>query len=86
MVSEKEIYNLVDLVVLKIRNIDLPRKVRFRNTSKNRASYKIDKNCLNGRKYSDYVMFTKENSDINIVEMDTVEGIKAVKFYLQFIL
>ena len=36
MVSEKEIYNLVDLGVLKIRNIDLPRKVRFRNTSKNR--------------------------------------------------
>ena len=82
MVSEKEIYNLVDLGVLKIRNIDLPRKVRFRNVPKNRTSYKIDKNCLNGRKYSDYAMFTKENSDINIVEMDTVEGIKGGKVLL----
>lgn len=82
MVSEKEIYNLVDLGVLKIKNIDLPRKVRFRNIPKNRTSYKIDKKCLIDRKYADYINFISKNPDINVVEMDTVEGVKGGKVLL----
>lgn len=82
MCSEKEIYNLVDLGLLKVRNIDLTRKVRFRNTTKNKTSYKIDKDCLNGRKYNDYINFINANPDINIVEIDTVEGIKGGKVLL----
>lgn len=82
MVSEKEIYNLVDLGVLKIKNIDLPRKVRFRNIPKNRTSYKIDKKCLINRKYADYINFISKNPDINVVEMDTVEGVKGGKVLL----
>ena len=46
MCSEKEIYNLIDLGVLKVRNIDLSRKVRYRSRSSNKTSYKIDKECL----------------------------------------
>ncbi len=82
MCSEKEIYNLIDLGVLKVRNIDLTRKVRYKITPKNKSSYKIDKDCLNGRKYEDYINFIKENPDINVVEMDTVEGIKGGKVLL----
>lgn len=82
MASEKEIYNLVGLGVLEIKNIDLPRKVKFRTRPKNKTSYKIDKNCLNGRKYSDYISFINNNPDTNIVEMDTVEGIKGGKVLL----
>ena len=76
MCSEKEIYNLINSGVLKVRNIDLTRKVRYRTTSTNKTSYKIDKECLNNRKYEDYIKFINENPDVNIVEMDTVEGIK----------
>lgn len=68
--------------MIYLEKLDLERKVRFRNVPKNRTSYKIDKNCLNSGKYSDYAMFTKENSDINIVEIDTVEGIKGGKVLL----
>ena len=82
MCSEKEIYNLIDLGVLKIRNIDLTRKVRYRITPKNKSSYKIDKDCLNGRKYEDYINFIKKNPDTNVVEMDTVEGTKGGKVLL----
>ncbi|MGM9877981.1 MAG: IS30 family transposase [Bacilli bacterium] len=82
MCSEKEIYNLIDLGVLEVRNIDLTRKVRYRNIPKNKTSYKIDKTCLNGRKYNDYLDFINLNPDINIVEMDTVEGIKGGKVLL----
>lgn len=66
MCSEKEIYNLVAAGILEVRNIDLPRKVRYRNTSKKKTSYKIDKQCLNGRKYEDYLKFMEENPDTNI--------------------
>ena len=82
MCSEKEIYNLINLGVLKVRNIDLTRKVRYRATSTNKTTYKIDKECLNGRRYKDYINFINENPDINIVEMDTVEGIKGGKVLL----
>lgn len=82
MCSEKEIYNLVDSGVLEIRNIDLPRKVRYRQKPKAHTTYKIDKLCLDGRRYNDYLNFIKANSDINVVEMDTVEGIKGGKVLL----
>lgn len=82
MCSEREIYNLIDMAVLQVRNIDLPRKVRFRNKPKRKTYYKIDKNCTIGRKYLDYLEYLKQNPDINIVEMDTVEGIKGGKVLL----
>lgn len=82
MCSEKEIYNLIDLGVLKVRNIDLTRKIRYRTISTNKTSYKIDKDCLNGRKYNDYINFINKNPDINIVEMDTIEGVKGGKVLL----
>ena len=82
MCSEKEIYNLIDMGVLEVRNIDLPRKVRYRQTSKRKTYYKIDKNCLNGRKYEEYLNYLSNNPDVNIVEMDTVEGVKGGKVLL----
>lgn len=82
MCSEREIYNLIDKSILKVKNIDLPRKVRFRNTPKRHTYYKIDKNCLQNRKYSDYLSFINDNNDINVVEIDTVEGIKGGKVLL----
>lgn len=82
MCSEKEIYNLIDLGVLQVRNIDLPRKVRYRNIPKKKTYYKIDKLCLQNRTYQDYLNFIKQNPDINVVEMDTVEGIKGGKVLL----
>lgn len=82
MCSEKEIYNLIDRGVLEIRNIDLPRKVRYKNIRKSKTSYKIDKECLNGRRYQDYLNYIEQNPDTNVVEMDTVEGIKGGKVLL----
>ena len=55
MCSEKKIYNLVNLGILEVRNIDLPRKVRFKQRSKNITHYKIDKECLTNRKYDNYI-------------------------------
>ena len=82
MCSESKIYKLIDLGLLEVRNIDLPRKVRFRNRSKNITIYKIDKNCLVGRTYEDFLDYMKKNPDTPIVEMDSVEGKKGGKVLL----
>ena len=74
MISEKEIYNLIDSNILNIKNIDLPRKVRYRARKKKGTSYKVDKQCLNGRRYSDFQKYLLQNPDTNIVEIDSVIG------------
>lgn len=79
---EREIYNLIDLGALKISNLDLPRKVRYRSRKKRKTYYKIDKKCLEDRKYNDFLKYLEEHPDTNIVEMDTVEGIKGGKVLL----
>lgn len=82
MCSEKQIYNLIDAGILDIKNIDLPRKVRYRERRKSRTTYKIDKQCLLNRKYSDYLKYIEENPDTALVQMDTVEGCKGGKVLL----
>lgn len=42
-------------------------------------SYKVDKKCLQGRRYEDYLEFMRRNPDVPVVEMDTVEGTKEEK-------
>lgn len=82
MYCEKTIYKLIDLGLLKVRNIDLPRKVRFRVRRKEMTVYKIDKQCLKNRRYEDFLNFLNDNPDLSIVQMDTIEGIKGGKVLL----
>ena len=83
MYSDKTIYKLIDLDLLKVRNIDLPRKVRYRERRKqNKNYYKVDKKCLENRKYEDFISFINKNPDTPIVQMDTVEGNKGGKVLL----
>ena len=82
MHSENKIYKLIDLGLLEVRNIDLPRKVRFRHRSKQVSIYKVDKQCLENRTYEDFEEYIQENPDTPIVEMDTVEGKKGGKVLL----
>ena len=83
MYSDKTIYKLIDLGLLKVRNIDLPRKVRYRERRKqNKNYYKVDKKCLENRRYEDFISLIEQNPDIPIVQMDTVEGTKGGKVLL----
>lgn len=82
MYSDKTIYKLIDLNILRVKNIDLPRKVRFRTRKKKTTVYKVDKQCLVGRTYEHFLKFMEENPDTPIVQMDTVEGIKGGKCLL----
>ena len=82
MFCDKSIYKYTDLGILDIKNIDLPRKVRFRNRTKPTTIYKIDKKCLENRTYEDFTKYIKEHPDTPIVEMDSVEGRKGGKVLL----
>ena len=82
MFSDKSIYKYIDLGILNVKNIDLPRKVRLRNRTKPTTIYKIDKKCLENRTYEDYIKYVKDHPDTPIVEMDSVEGKKGGKVLL----
>lgn len=82
MFSEKCIYNYVDAGIFSARNIDLPRKVKYRPRKSKHDSFKVDKSCRIGRTYEDFQIYIKENSDVPLVELDSVEGRKGGKVLL----
>lgn len=82
MFSEKCIYNYVDAGIFSAKNIDLPRKVKYRPRKSRHDSFKVDKACRIGRTYQDFQNYLKENPDIPLVELDSVEGRKGGKVLL----
>lgn len=82
MCSEKTIYNYLDYNLFSARNLDLPRKVRYRPRKSKTSHFKVDKSCRIGRKYEDFLDFMKANPDTPVVEMDSVEGIIGGKVLL----
>lgn len=81
MCSEKTIYNYIDACLFDVRNIDLPRKVKFRERYK-KPEFKVDKGCRIERSYKDFGTFINKNPDIAIVQMDSVIGVKGGKCLL----
>ncbi len=81
MCSEKTIYNYIDACLFDVRNIDLPRKVKFRERYK-RPEFKVDKGCRIGCNYEEFNVFLSNNSDISVVQMDSVIGTKGGKCIL----
>jgi IS30 family transposase len=81
MCSEKTIYNYVDACLFDVRNIDLPRKVRYRLRSK-KPEFKIDRGCRNGRTYADFLVFIEKCPDVPIVQMDSLMGSRGSKVLL----
>lgn len=82
MFSEKTIYNYVDLSLFSARNIDLPRKVRYRPRKSRHLSYKVDPACRKGRTYKNFEAFITENPDRRSVQMDSVIGSQGGKVLL----
>lgn len=68
--SERMIYKLIDANCLSAKNIDLPRKVRYRKRKKE-IPFKVDKTCRIGRTYIDYQAYINLHPDVPVVEIDT---------------
>lgn len=73
---EKTLYAYADAGLLTAKNLDMPRKVRFRIRKKKSVSLKVDRSCRIGRTFEDYQAFMAEHPGCSICEIDTVEGVK----------
>lgn len=71
--SEKTIYNYIDGGYFGVKNLDLPRKLRYKKRKNNKQTQEQRIAALNGRRYSNFVEFVSKN-DVSVVEMDTVFG------------
>ena len=71
--SEKTIYNYIESGALSVKNIDLPKKVKYKIRSSCRSKA-ADKAIFEGRTYRDFQEFIKEFPDARVTEMDTVLG------------
>lgn len=79
-------YNYVDLGVFSFRNIDLPRKVKYKKRKENeKQRIRRETAIRKGRTYEDYKEYIGKHPESSIVEMDTVEGVKGGKVFLTLI-
>lgn len=80
-ISKRTLYNYQSKEYLELYNDELPRKVRYKQrTTKKDCIIRNTKIRIN-RTYDDFLkykqdFYLKNKYDINVVEMDTVEGIK----------
>lgn len=79
-VGKRTLYNYVEKGYLDIINLDLPRKIRYKKRKRNETPIPKDTKIRVNRTYEDFKNYVKlyndNNFNINIVEMDTIEGIK----------
>lgn len=71
--SVKTLYNYIESGALSVKNIDLPRKVKYK-LRKPHPSEINDTGIFEGRTYKDFSAFMAQHPDTNVVEMDTVVG------------
>ena len=76
MCCEKTAYTYIDNGLFDGRNIDMPRKVRFKPRKAKSVGLKVDKTCRIGRTYEDYKEFHKTHPELPVVELDSIEGTK----------
>lgn len=76
--TAKTMYTYIDAGVFpEIRNIDLPRKVRYKGRRRKQETVcRTDRKYREGRRKEDFDAFMAENPGLPVTEMDTVEGPK----------
>ena len=77
--SEKTLYNYIDAVAFKVKNIDLPKKVAYRVRSRKPVLTHIEYQYRRGRTYEDFKSYLDMHPGIGVVEMDTVKSSRGSK-------
>lgn len=72
--SRRTIYNYLDQGLFEVRNIDLPRRVRYKIRKKNRSANPVNYTYRSKRTYKDFEKYTNAFPDYEVVELDTVKG------------
>ena len=77
--SEKTIYNYIDANVFSVKNIDLPKKVVYRQRKTKPVLTKKEYQCRRGRTFEDFSQYVEDHPGISVVEMDTVKSARGCK-------
>lgn len=81
--SRTTMYKYINLGVFSLKNIDLPRKVKYKPRKKDENQRVRRETAIReGRKYEDYTAYLESHKNVEVVEMDTVEGTKGGKVFL----
>ena len=72
--SRKTIYNYLDMGLFTVKNVDLPRRVRYKLRKKRRGENPVRYAYRNRRTYKDFLSYTEAFPEYEVVEMDTVKG------------
>lgn len=72
--TERTIYNYIDRKLFTVRNIDLPKKVKYKPRHTETVLTKMNYKCRKGRTIDDFKTFIQEHPNTPIIEMDTVKG------------
>lgn len=72
--SERTLYRYIDSGILSVRNIDLPRKVKYKPRKQSGDSGRLPREHVVGRTYSDFLEYLEGHPETNVVELDTVVG------------
>ena len=71
--SVKTLYNYIDNGYLSVKNIDLPKKIRYK-TRKSHNTHINNQSIFKNKTYDDFLLFTSKHPNEEIIEMDTVVG------------
>lgn len=81
--TSRTLYNYIGRNVLTVKNIDLPRKVRYKPRKKSQTErLSKDRAYRKGRTYKDFADYLLAHPEANVVEMDCVVGPKPGKSLL----
>ena len=75
--SKVSFYNYINSGVFEFGPLDFPRIVKRKKRKYKKRRTRQEREILIGRKYEDFIEYISKNSDLNIVEMDTVEGLQS---------
>lgn len=75
MCDETTIYKYIKMGLFAAKPLDLTNTVKMKPRRK-KPKLRVEKGHQKGRSYRDFLAFIKENPDVPIVQMDTVEGKK----------
>lgn len=83
--SRRTLYQYLNQNFLTARNLDLPRRVRYKPRRHLPKPATRDHAWLEHRRYDDFISFMTLHPDTSVVEMDTVEGVKGGKVLMTFL-
>lgn len=72
--SRQTLYNYIDMSLFSVRNVDLPRRVKYKLRKKQRSQNLVRYEYRNRRTYKDFEKYTSAYPEQEIVELDTVKG------------